>query len=165
VDLTTYLETVRDRLAEDGFTDEPAADGATIQLRRRAVKASRLSFVETVVAVRSGQEPAGSEDVRAFTTNVVSAALARKSKIPRGLGSSLVVYPAVVVEECSTELRMFMASYVPKHWCLLVLPVVVDARTGGLVMYEQTPMWGALYQRTTRNDAKEWLSVSNNPGE
>ena len=160
MDVTAYLETVRGRLNAGGFRDEAPAAGAAIQLRQRTAKASRLSLVETVVAIRSGEEAARPEDVRAFASNVVRSALAGKSKIPRGLGSSLVVYPVVVVEECSAELRMFMASYVAKHWCLLELPVVVEGRTGNLVMYEETPVWGALYQRTTRNDARDWLSVS-----
>ena len=149
-----YLETVRSRLVDAGFEPEDPAPGVALQARKRAVKVSRFGLVETVVSVSRPQATAQPEDLRSFGAEVIGTALERKSKIPRGLGSSMVVYPALVVEEAGPELRQFVAEHVPKHWSVLEFPVVVETRSGTLLSYAKTPIWGAAYYRKTRQQAQ-----------
>ncbi len=158
VDDRAYLETVRDRLSRAGFRDEGPAAGAVMSVRRREVKLTRFGLVETVFAIspRSGDvEP---DDLRLFGNDIVEFALAGKTKIPRGLGCSLVVYPVLLVDEVSSELRQFAGSYTPKHWSVVEFPVVVERSTWSLAMLERAPLWGAAYYRKTCRDAQELLA-------
>ena len=123
------------------------------------MKLTRFGLVETVVAVceRSGSsEP---DDLRLLGADIVQFAKDGKSKIPLGLGCSLVVYPVLLVDEASSELRQFAGSYTPKHWCVMEFPVVVERSTRSLVMLGHVPLWGAAYFRKTRRDAQELLAA------
>lgn len=126
--------------------------------RRREVKLTRFGIVETVVAINAGAGRSEPEDLRKFGEDVVEFALAGKTKIPRGLGSSLVVYPVLVVDEASTELRRFAASYAPKRWSVMEFPVVVEGSSGSLLLLEKTPLWGSAYFRKTRREAQDLLA-------
>ena len=158
VDDRTYLEAVRDRLSRAGFRDEGPAVGAVLSARRREVKLTRFGLVETVVAVSDRSGSSEPDDLRLLGADVVQFALAGKSKIPLGLGCSLVVYPVLLVDEASPELRQFAGSYTPRHWCVLEFPVVVERSTWSLVMLEHTPLWGAAYFRKTRRDVQKLLA-------
>ena len=152
-----YLETVRRRWADAGFKPEPPAPGAAIQARKRRIKLTRFGLVETVVAVSTPHATATPEDVRTFAAAVLQTALERKSKIPRGFGSSLVVYPGFVVQDASPELRELISGHAPKHWSVIELPVVVETGSQALICYEKTPLWGAAYYRKTRREARSLL--------
>jgi hypothetical protein len=153
-----YLESTRDRLKRAGFQEEASPSGAVLKARRKAVKLSRFGIVETVVAISDARSQPGPDQLRAFGADIVRSALEGKSRIPRGLGSSLVVYPVLVTDGVSDELRGFTSSYTPKHWSILEFPVVVDPGTGSLVFVEKTPAWGAAYYRKTRLEAQELLT-------
>ena len=158
VDDRAYLETVRDRPSRAGFREESPPARAVLSARRREVKLTRFGLVETVVAI---SDPSGSsepDDLRLLGDDIVQFALAGKTKIPLGLGSSLVVYPVLLVDEVLPELREFVGSYAPKHWCVMEFPVVVEKRTWSLVMLEHAPLWGAAYYRKTCRDAQELLA-------
>ena len=158
VDDRAYLETVRDRLSSAGFRDESPPSGAVLSARRREVKLTRFGLVETVVAISDRSGSSETDDLRLLGADIVRFALAGKTKIPLGLGSSLVVYPVLLVDEASSELRQFAGSYTPKHWCVLEFPVVVERSTWSLVMLEHAPLWGAAYYRKTRLDAQKLLA-------
>jgi hypothetical protein len=122
------------------------------------VKLSRFGLVETVVEVSTLQAQPPSDDLRAFGDAAVRSALQGKSRIPRGLGSSLVVYPALVADGISDGLARFAESYAPKHFSIMEFPLVVDPAVQRLVMLDKTPFWGAAYYRKTRQDAQELLA-------
>jgi hypothetical protein len=163
MDVDAYVETVRDRLSRAGFREEGPAFGALLSARRREVKLTRFGLVETVVAISAARERSAPEDLRMFGADTVGFALDGKSRIPRGLGSSLVVYPALVVDEAPPELRSFVTSYAPKHWCVMEFPVVVETGAQSLVLLEKTPLWGAAYYGKTRREAQDLLAPTS-PG-
>jgi hypothetical protein len=158
VEFEDYLESVRDRLQRAGFRQEPATAGATLKARRREMKASRFGIVETVVAVSTIYSQPSPDQLRSFGSEIVRSALNGKTRLPRGLGSSVVVYPVLVAERVSDELTRFTNSYAPKHWSILEFPIVVDAEASSLVLRNTTPVWGAAYYRTTRRDAHDLLA-------
>jgi len=158
VDPQGYLDAARDRLSRAGFREEASPAGAVLKVRRRQIKLSRFGIVETVVAISDVHSQPGPDQLRAFGAEIVRSAREGKSRIPRGLGSSLVVYPVLVTDGISDELRRFASSYTPKHWSILEFPVVVDPGTGSLVLVEKTPAWGAAYYRKTRREAQELLT-------
>lgn len=122
------------------------------------MKASRFGIVETVVAVSSILSQPSPDQLRSFGSDTVRSALDGKTKLPRGLGSSVVVYPVLVAEGVSDELSRFANAYAPRHWSILEFPIVLDAATSTLVMRDTTPVWGAAYYRTTRGDANDLLA-------
>jgi hypothetical protein len=158
VDNERYLESVRARLDQAGFQLEAARPGTTLKGRRREVKLSRFGLVETVVEVSTLLAQPTTADLRAFGDAAVRSALEGKSRIPRGLGSSLVVYPSLFAESISDELARFATSYAPKHFSIMEFPVVIDPAARSLVMLDKTPFWGAAYYRKTRQDAHELLA-------
>jgi hypothetical protein len=158
VDDRAYLETVRDRLSRAGFLDESPPPAAVLSARRREVKLTRFGLVETIVAVSDRSGSSEPDDLRLLGADIVQFAKDGKSKIPLGLGCSLVVYPVLLVDEASSELRQFAGSYTPKHWCVMEFPVVVERSTWSLVMLGHVPLWGAAYFRKTRRDAQELLA-------
>jgi hypothetical protein len=159
MDAQYYVALVRERLLATGFVEESQTDSA-FAARRREVKLSRSGIVETVAEVSSLVSQPTPDDLRRFGSSAVASALKGKSKLPRGLGSSLVVYPVLVADVISDPLRDFVSDYAPKHWSIVELPVVVDPSTANLLTTEKTPAWGAAYYRTTRRDAQEWFGPS-----
>lgn len=157
MDVERYLETVRARLVNAGFALEEAIPGAALQARRRAIKLTRFGLVETIVAVSTPRGTATRDDVRSFSAAVFQAALEKKTRVPRGLGSSMVTYPVLVVHDASAEARRAVAEDAPKHWAALVFPVVVEPVSQTLLCLEKTPFWGAAYYRRTRAEARELL--------
>jgi hypothetical protein len=153
-----YLESTRDRLRRAGFREEVSPSGAVLKARRREVKFSRFGIVETVVAISNVRSQPGPDQLRAFGADIVRSALEGKTRIPRGLGSSLVVYPVLVADGMTDELSRFASSYTPKHWCILEFPVVVEPGSRSLVLLDKTPIWGAAYYRKTRSEAQELLA-------
>lgn len=158
MDAEGYLASARERLNRAGFQEEESPSGAVLKVRRKQVKLSRFGIVETVVAVSDVRSQPGPDQLRTFGADIVRSALDGKSRLPRGLGSSLVVYPVLVTDGISDELRRFASSYTPKHWSILEFPVVVEPGTGSLVLVEKTPAWGAAYYRKTRREAQELLT-------
>ena len=68
------------------------------------------------------------------------------------------MYPVLAADGISDELRRFVGSYDPKHWCLMEFPVVVEPSSRSLVLLEKTPIWGAAYYRKTRHEARDLLA-------
>ena len=157
MDFGSYVDLVRSRLSAAGF--QLADEGAlALYAGRREVKLTRFGVVETVVGVSVPRESATQDDLKELGRQVVEAALKRKTRIPRGLGSSLVVYPTLVVESGSPDLQRFVGANVPKHWSLLEFPVVADLTAQSLLYLERTPFWGAAYYRKTRAEAHALLN-------
>jgi hypothetical protein len=159
MELESYLQAVRIRLTADGFQLSEGDADASLSAQRRQFKPTRFGLVETTVRLSSRRESATADELRAFADESLRWALAHKSRIPRGLGSSLVVYPTLVVETASPELRAFVAGYAPKHWSALEFPVVAELSNERLGCLEKTPFWGAAYYKKTREEARELLGL------
>jgi hypothetical protein len=157
VHVERYLETVRERLQSAGFREETPPSSATLKARRRETKLTRSGIVETVIVIRRVVPAPAPAELQAFGADCVRSALDGKTRIPRGLGSSLVVYPVVVVDSVSAALVHFLNAYAPKRWALLEFPVAVDVTTSSLAMRTTTPLWGGAYYEKTRNDARALL--------
>lgn len=157
MDVEVYLETVRARLANAGFKPEGTIPGAALQARRRAIKLTRFGLVETVVSLSMPRTTVMPDDVRSFSAAVFRSALEGKTRVPRGLGSSMVIYPVLVVHDAPPDVRGFVADYAPRHWSALEFPVVVEPASQTLICLEKTPFWGSAYHRKTRAEARELL--------
>ncbi len=139
MDLTTYTERANNRLEGAGFGVERGDGEFALIAHRREVKPSRFGFVDTLVAINGPAALATPEGLRNLAAQVFREAQARKVRLPRGLGSSVVCYPVLAVEIVPAELRDFVADFVPKHWGALDFPVVVDLASETLVCCEKTP--------------------------
>jgi hypothetical protein len=158
VDASGYVEPVRERLHRAGFREEAPPAGVLLKTRRRQVKLSRFGVVETVVLISSPRSQAAPDDLRIFGAESVRAATVGKARLPLGLGSSLVVYPVLVVDAISDALNRFVDAYVPKHWAIVEFPVVVAPTAQTLVYATKTPVWGSAYYRKTRREAQDLLA-------
>jgi len=158
VDVGRYVESVRERVQLAGFRQETPPKGAILKARRREAKLTRFGIVETVVVISDVYSQPSPDQFRAFGSDSVRSALEGKSRIPRGLGSSLVVYPVVIGDGISDELIGFVRSYVPKHWAIVEFPVALDLRSSSLVLLQTRPFWGAAYYSKTRRDAYDLLA-------
>jgi hypothetical protein len=152
-----YVDSVRERLGRAGFRDEAPPDGAVLKARRREVKLSRFGVVETVVVISDVAAKADAERLRSFSEQAVRSAKVGKSRLPLGLGSSLVVYPVLLADGISDGLTQFAKDYVPKSWSTVEFPIVVDPSPQIVVFSSKTPVWGAAYYRKTRREAAELL--------
>jgi hypothetical protein len=159
VEVGEYVALVRQRLLATRFVEEPRSD-STFVARRRDVKLSRFGIVETVVEIGSLVSHPTPDDLRSFGAGAVQSALNGKSRLPRGLGSSLVVYPLLLADGITDALREFVSEYAPKHWSVLEFPVVVEPATAKLIALERTPAWGSAYYKTTRRDVQDWFTPS-----
>ena len=158
VDASGYVEPVRERLDRAGFREEASPAGALLKARRRQVKLSRFGVVETVIVISSPRSQAEPDQLRVFGAESVRAATVGKTRLPLGLGSSLVVYPVLLVDAISDALNRFVDEYVPKHWSIVEFPVVVVPTAQTLVYATKTPVWGSAYYRKTRREAQDLLA-------
>jgi hypothetical protein len=158
VSADAYAESLLDRLRALGFREEAPPEGAVAQLRRKQLSLSRFGVVETVVVVSTMRSNPTAEQLQTFGTLSVRAALEGTVKLPRGFGSSLVVYPVLVTDRTSQELTEFVESYLPKHWAMIEFPVVVQLDTPQVAHATKMPVWGSAYYRKTRRDAQQLLA-------
>jgi hypothetical protein len=158
VDVSGYVESVRERLRRAGFREEASPAGAILKARRRQVKLSRFGVVETVAVISSPRSQVEPDQLRMFGAESVRAATAGKTRLPLGLGSSLVVYPVLLLDVISDPLTRFVNAYVPKHWSIVEFPVVVVPAAQTLVFATKTPVWGSAYYRKTRREAQDLLA-------
>jgi hypothetical protein len=155
---THYVDSVRGRLAGAGFDLLDGSGQAALTAHRRQAKFTRFGFVDTVVAISQAPSHASADHLVALTEQSFRDARQHKIWLPRGLGSQLVSYPALVLEQATPELRSFVAQYAPKHWSALDFPSVVELSTGSVLCYEKTPVWGGAYYRKTRQEVSALLS-------
>jgi len=155
VSADAYVESVLGRLRPSGFHDEAPPEGAVAKLRRKKLSLSRLGVLETVVVVSTMRSNPTSEQLKEFGALSVQAANEGKVKLPRGLGSSAVVYPVLLADAISQELREFVESYAPEHWAVIEFPVVVQPEDRRVVIATKTPAWGGAYYPKTRRDAQQ----------
>jgi hypothetical protein len=158
-----YVESVRERLARAGFREESPPDGASLKARRRQVKLSRFGIAETVVVISNRVPQGDAEKLRSFGGAALRSAVVGKSRVPRGFGSSVVVYPVLLVETISDGLTDFVEHYVPKHWSIMEFPIVVEPAARTFLYRTKTAIWGAAYYRKTRREAEELLAPAAAP--
>ena len=157
-DPRAYIEFVRERPERAGFREEPPPGGTILKARRRQVKLSRFGVVETVVVISNSVTRPDADQLRSFGEYAVRSAAVGKSRLPLGFGSSLVVYPVLLVDAISDASTQFVQNYVPKLWSIVEFPVVVEPRGGTFVFGAKTPVWGGAYYRKTRREAHDLLA-------
>jgi hypothetical protein len=148
----SYRAEVAEALRRTGFATHDGAEGL-LEAHRRALKLTRFGFADTFV-VLSHRAEASPDDLRVLGEGAFERALERKVRLPRGLGSSIVLYPVLAVDRAAEDLRRFASEHAPTRWGAIEFPVVVDLGAGALFMRETTRVWGAAYERTTREEAR-----------
>jgi hypothetical protein len=154
--LNHYLTTVAAQLQSEGFRPRPGTSGEESQTQyfhRRRFRPTRLSLVDTVCAVRVFDQISPQEFVD-FSGSVFAAALAGKSRAPRGLGGMVVAHAIAVTETAGEGTIERARSYVPKHWAAAEFPGLVELERLAVHCYEGTPVWGAAYYRSYRDAVK-----------
>ena len=147
-----YRQAVAARLAPLRFvelSDAATEAGAIAAFRRRRVQATKFGFWETF-AFLFGEGAAPDRSAEALRV-----ALRHKVAMPRGLGSSLVVYAVFAAPHADPGLAALVAKPAPKHWAAFEFPVVAELAGGRLLRLEKTPAWGAAYFKRMRAEADE----------
>jgi hypothetical protein len=155
----SYRGDVTERLRRTGFAIQEGAEGV-LEAHRRTFKVTRFGFADTFVAL-SYRSDASPDDLRVFGEGAFERALDQKVRLPRGLGSSIVLYPVLALERAGEELRRFASEHAPTRWGAIEYPVVVDLGADTLFMREKTRVWGAAYERTTRDEARRLFEPGN----
>ena len=122
------------------------------------MKLSRFGVVETVVVIGTCVTEPDADGLRSFGQEAVRSAAVGKSRLPLGFGSSLAVYPVIVVDGISDALAEFVRHYVPKLWAVVEFPIIVEPSANSLVAATKTPVWGGAYYRKTRREAHDLLA-------
>lgn len=146
-----YVETLAGRL--DGFEQSRTTvdDQHVTVFHDRSLSLSKFGLVDTVFVVGTAET---ASQAREFSEAAFEYGLSVKSKLPRGLGGNLVVYPVVVSE---TDLADWVQQYDPKHWSSFEFPVIIDPTEGTVDYYESAPLWGRIYYKGFRETAETTL--------
>ncbi|WP_336331048.1 MULTISPECIES: hypothetical protein [unclassified Haloarcula] len=146
-----YIETIADPLDRFEQSSTTVNDQQVTVFHDRSLELSKFGFVDTVFVVGTAETAA---DAKSFSEAAFEYGLSVKSKLPRGLGGNLVVYPVVVTE---SDLAEWVEGYAPKHWSSFEFPVVVDLSEGTVAYNESTPLWGTIYYNGFRETAETTL--------
>jgi hypothetical protein len=109
-------------------------------------------------------------DVRTLDANLVQRfsslafEYAKESKsfpLPCGVCESVYCFAVCVTDGLDELTAESVRSRAPtKHWAAAEIPVVYDRASGKVCFFERTPLWGAAYYRTFRNQIKKYLGVA-----
>ncbi|SFS73114.1 hypothetical protein [Halostagnicola kamekurae] len=146
-----YIETLAGRLHEFEQSTTTVDDQHVTVFHDRSLSLSKFGLVDTVFVVGTAET---AYQARAFSEAAFEHGLSLKSKLPRGLGGNLVVYPIVVSE---TDLANWVQLYDPIHWSSFEFPVVIDPTEGTVDYYESTRLWGIIYYKGFRETAETTL--------
>lgn len=141
-----YLETVERNLDRERFDSYPGAPGGyrTWTYHRRQFELSKFGLVDTFVVV--GQfDRVDARTAQAFSEAAFRFGLANKSRLPRGLGGNLVVYPTIVGETILDDVVDWVLSYSPNHWAAFEMPLVADLSSAEVLYNDTKPLWGRAY--------------------
>jgi hypothetical protein len=158
MDVDAYVDGVGERLERKGFgRASTGVSESVVTFQKRAFKVSKFGLVETVVAVFDCGDVGTVSRVRDRCGATFRYGLSEKFPLPRGLGSTTVVYPVFVGRDVS-HLEAWVKEYAPKHWSAFEFPVVVDLEEPSVAFNESTPVWGSLYYRGFRSFASHVLA-------
>lgn len=156
---TDRLNALADHFAASQFRSVNSKVDGTHVFQRQAFSISKMSMLDTFVIARLFDVAPSPADFVGFSAD--SMTLSRKFKfgLPTGLFSALVTYPLAIVPDVPEALAAQAAKAAPKHWSAFEFPVVLDARSGELHYYRETPVWGALYYNGFRAEAEALFGV------
>ena len=146
-----YIQTLSGRLDEFEQSTTTVDDQQATVFHDRSLSISKFGLVDTVFVVGTAET---ASQAQAFSEASFNYGLSLKSKLPRGLGGNLVVYPVIVSE---TGLIDWVQQYDPKHWSSFEFPVIIDPTEGTVDYYESTPLWGIIYYKGFRETAETIL--------
>jgi hypothetical protein len=109
--------------------------------------------------IASAMESTNPGIVKDFSAHATEFALKnRGSRLPRGLGGSLLSIPVVVSEDFSEELKGWITrSHADMHWAAFEFPVLLSTKNREIFYCKRTPMWGAAYYRGFRNFVEQQI--------
>ncbi len=146
--LADHLTAIRFRPIDGGVAD-------TQVFQRQEFSFTKLSMLDTFVVARTFASAPSPAEFAAFSAASMSLSRRFKFALPTGLFSALVTYPLAIVPDVSEALAAQAAKPAPKHWSAFEFPALLDARTGELHFYRDTPIWGALYYSGFRTEAEQ----------
>lgn len=145
-DVERYVDSIADALREREFRpfEGNLPDHVSSVFHRGKFEPRKFGFVDAFVVVTRPESPTPA-DLEASCTSAFDFGLDNKSRFPRGLGGSLVVYPVVVGDGISRAARDWIAAYRPRHWASFEIPVLFDLSANEAVYDGSTPVWGRWY--------------------
>ncbi|MEM9610366.1 MAG: hypothetical protein AAGA99_23330 [Actinomycetota bacterium] len=150
------IAAIATRLEGIGFERHDLDD--TLVLHRRKFELSRLGLVDAVVALAAVDGEAAPDDVERLESFAVAQAKGRKTRIPRGLGSAVEVFPVTLAEGISDDAEAVIDGGPPNAWSLITVPAVVHDGGRAISVYEGRKVWGGAYFSSIRNRLKEWIA-------
>ena len=123
-----------------------------VSYKRDRVEASKFSKVSTYCFVKYANEMFDKQKFENFSKSCFDYASKIRQGMPVGLGGSLVVYPCLIVNGVSKELKDYISIYLNKHYSAFEFPAILDISDGNLYYYQKTPMWGAFYYNGFRKE-------------
>ncbi len=149
------IASIAQRLEAEGF-ERTEVDGALI-MHRRKFQLSRFGVVDTFVSLLAVDGPAGAGDVSGHLERAVEHALASKSGIPRGLGSAVELHPVTLAAGADESAVDAASSVTPNRWSMMIVPALIHAADGPVVMYEGRKVGGGAYHSSLVKRLRTWL--------
>lgn len=151
-----YLARVRTRLEADGY--EVGEDhGFALWAHRRTFRPSRFGFEDASVAIATLTPGAGAEDFERLADRAFEAAIETKLKLPRGLASSVLVYPVALIDRASSAVAE-AARARRKHWAAEEYRVLFELERRGLTGNDERQLWGGAYFKGIRETALRYFA-------
>jgi hypothetical protein len=138
-----------------GFERIDAQVGDAPVYRRRQFSITKFGLVDTFIVPTCVEGDLTSSKLSDFSSEAFNVGLANKNFLPRGFGGLAIVYPLLVVENISDDVRRFVTQdYNPKHFASFEFPAVYSLAQNGLLTLEKTPVWGAAYYGGFRDEVR-----------
>ncbi|MEM9037379.1 MAG: hypothetical protein AAGD18_22495 [Actinomycetota bacterium] len=144
------------RLEGMGFERHDLDD--TLLLHRRKFELSRFGLVDVVVALAAVEGEVLPDDLERLESFAIAQAKDRKTRIPRGVGSAVEVFPVTVAEGISGDAEAVIDAGPANAWSLITVPAVVHDGGRAISAYEGRKVWGGAYFSSIRNRLKEWIA-------
>lgn len=145
-------------LEAEGF-ERTEADGALV-MHRRKFQLSRFGVVDVFVSLLAVDAEASAADVSGHLDRSIEHALASKSGIPRGLGSAVELHPVTLAGGADASAIEAASSITPNRWSMMIIPALVHAADGSVVMYEGRKVWGGAYHSSLAKRLRAWLDAA-----
>ncbi len=159
----TWLANATQKLAADGFSisRDVTFEGSpySIVAHRSRFELSKFGNAETFFVF--GELP-DSNFSAIQQYNAGAFRYAAKSKtffLPRGLCEAVFCFPVGLTDSLDHATAQLVRSTTPpKHWSAAEIPTVYVRDTGHIHFFEKTPVWGAAYYTTFREQIRMYLS-------
>lgn len=162
-EIQSYLEKVKQRLAENGFEIKRRVSVPPYQLNLVAGKSSwELSKFGKITrfVLATSMDKVDIETLQDFSTRSTKYALDNRGSIlPRGFGGSLLAVPVIISEDFEEALKKSIEETpAKKHWAAFEFPVLISLKDKRMYYCKKTPTWGAAYYRGFRKFVEKHLT-------